>query len=46
MLSRPGVQRAYLRHNQALNRVSALLVGAYGARLLVAAVDEIRAGRA
>lgn len=46
LLSRPGVQRAYLRHNQALNRVSALLVGAYGAKLLVAALDEIRAARA
>jgi len=45
LLSRPGVQRAYLRHNRALNRVSALLVGAYGAKLLAAAVDEIRAGQ-
>jgi len=44
LLSRPGVQRAYLRHNRTLNRVSALLVGAYGARLLGAAVNEIRPG--
>ena len=44
LLSRPGVQRAYLRHNRMLNRVSALLVGAYGARLLGAAASEIRSG--
>ena len=46
LLSRPGVQRAYLQHNRMLNRISALLVGAYGAKLLGAAVQEIRAGQA
>jgi len=43
LLSHPGVQRAYLRHNRALNRASSVLVGAYGARLLATAASEIRA---
>ena len=42
VLSHPGVQRAYLRHYQALNRVSGALVGMFGARLVVSAVQEWR----
>jgi threonine efflux protein len=42
LLSRPSVQGAYLRHQRALNRVSGVLVGAYGARLVAAAVAELR----
>lgn len=42
-LSRPGVQRAWLRHQRRLNRVSAALVGLYGARLVAATAGEIRA---
>lgn len=41
-LSRPSVQRAYLRHNRALNRASGALVGAYGVKLIVSAVNEVR----
>jgi threonine efflux protein len=43
VLSQPGVQRAYLRHYQALNRVSGALVGVFGARLIASAVQEWRA---
>lgn len=46
LLSHPGVQRAYLRHNRTLNRVSSLLVGAYGTKLLASAASEIRSGSA
>lgn len=46
LLSSPRVQRAWLRHSRTLNRVSALLVGAYGARLLAAAAQESRSGPA
>jgi threonine efflux protein len=42
LLSRPSIQRAYLRHNKALNRASGVLVGVYGARLLFATLGEIR----
>ncbi|MFZ6846323.1 LysE family translocator [Undibacterium sp. RuTC16W] len=42
LLSRPNVQRAYLRHNRALNRLSGVLVGLYGARLIAATVSEVR----
>jgi len=41
-LSRPRIQRAYLRHYQLLTRGSALLVGGFGARLIFAAVQEAR----
>jgi threonine efflux protein len=42
VLSRPTVQAAYLRHFQALNRFSGVLVGAYGGKLIVSAVSEFR----
>ena len=42
LLSHPNVQRAYLRHNRALNRLSGVLVGVYGARLIAATVNEVR----
>lgn len=44
-LSHPQIQRAYLGKYALLNRVSAGLVGAFGAKLVVAAVQEMR-GRA
>jgi threonine efflux protein len=37
LLSRPGVQRRYLQHQQGLNKVAAGLVGFYGLRLLLQA---------
>jgi threonine efflux protein len=42
-LSHPVIQRAYLRHVRRLNQVSALVVGAFGVRLLVATAQEFRA---
>jgi threonine efflux protein len=42
VLSRAAVQQAYLRHAGVLNRASAILVGAYGARLLATALAELR----
>lgn len=42
VLSQPAVQRAYLAHFRTLTRVSALLVGAFGVRLIVTAIQEIR----
>ena len=42
VLSRPAVQRAYMQHLRTLNRVSALLVGALGAKLIVSTLQEIR----
>jgi len=42
VLSQPRVQRAYLRHHRRLTRVSALLVGAFGARLVTSVVLEVR----
>lgn len=42
-LSHARVQAAYLRHYQRLTKVSALLVGAFGVRLLVTAFQEARA---
>jgi threonine efflux protein len=42
LLSRPAIQSAYLRNYQALNRVSGVLVGAYGTKLVVAAYTEFR----
>jgi len=42
LLSRPAVRSAYLRNYQALNRVSGALVGAFGTRLIIAAVAEVR----
>lgn len=43
LLSRPAIQGAYLRHYRALNRVSGLLVGAYGGHLIASAIAEYRA---
>ncbi|RZJ13221.1 MAG: lysine transporter LysE [Haliea sp.] len=43
VLSRPRIQRAYLRHFQLLTRCSALLVGGFGVRLIAAAIQEARA---
>lgn len=42
LLSRPAVQKAYLRNVLALNRISGVLVGAYGARLLASTISELR----
>ena len=42
LLSRPAIQSAYLRNYKALNRVSGVLVGAYGAKLVAAAYTEFR----
>jgi len=42
-LSQPSVQRAYLANYRALTRLSAVLVGAFGVRLIVAAYQEARA---
>ena len=42
VLSRPAVQRAYMQHLRTLNRVSALLIGALGAKLIVSTLQEIR----
>jgi threonine efflux protein len=42
-LSRPSVQRAYLAHGRALTRVAAALVGVFGARLIITAIQEARA---
>ncbi|MDH5205046.1 MAG: LysE family translocator, partial [Hylemonella sp.] len=42
-LSRASVQRAYLTHYQTLSRVSAGLIGVFGVRLIVTAVQEARA---
>lgn len=42
LLSHPAIQRAYLRHNAALNRISGALVGVYGARLIATTVNEVR----
>lgn len=42
-LSRPRIQRAYLRHYRLLTRGSAVLVGGFGARLIFTAVQEARA---
>lgn len=41
-LSQPAVQRAYLAHHRRLTRVSALLVGAFGAQLIARTVQEGR----
>lgn len=42
LLSRPAVQKAYLRHVLALNRISGVLVGAYGAKLMASTISELR----
>jgi threonine efflux protein len=42
LLSLPGVQRAYLRHHAHLSKASALLVGAFGVRLIATAIQEAR----
>ena len=41
-LSRPAVQRAYLRHFRALNRGAGLLVGAIGLKLIAGTLLEFR----
>jgi threonine efflux protein len=41
-LSQPKVQSAYLRNYSLLTKFSALLVGGFGARLLVTAIQELR----
>lgn len=43
-LSRPAIQRAYLKNTRLLTRLSAVLVGAFGARMLAATYLE-SAGR-
>ena len=43
LLSLPGVQRAYLRHYLLLTKISALLVGAFGVKLIAAAINEVGA---
>jgi len=40
VLSVSGVQRAYLRHQKALTKLSAGMVGVFGARLIASAVQE------
>lgn len=42
LLSQPAVQRAYLRRQRLLNRVSGLLVSLFGLRLVVAALQALR----
>lgn len=42
-LSHPQVQRAYLSRRELLNRVSAGLVGEFGAKLIFNAAQELRA---
>ena len=42
VLSQPAIQRAYLRHVRRLNQLSALVVGAFGVRLLVTTAQEFR----
>jgi len=42
-LSQPRVQAVYLRNYQLLTKLSAMLVGAFGVRLLATAVQEARA---
>ncbi|MBC7621631.1 MAG: LysE family transporter [Candidatus Saccharibacteria bacterium] len=39
-LSRPTVQRAYLRHFRALNKVAGLMVGLMGLKLVVTTIQE------
>lgn len=45
-LSHPSIQRAYLANYRALTKVSAVVVGAFGARLLVSAYREVSSLRA
>lgn len=42
VLSQPPVQRAYLRRQRVLNRVSGVLVSLFGARLLASALQALR----
>lgn len=44
-LSRPTVQRAYLRHFRTLNKAAGLLVGLMGTKLVVTTVQELVGGR-
>ena len=44
--SRPAVQSAYSRNRQLLNRLASGVVGAFGLRLLVSAVAEVRSRQA
>jgi threonine efflux protein len=41
-LSQPAVQRAYLSHYRTLARLSAALVGVFGVRLIVSALQDLR----
>lgn len=45
-LSQPSIQRAYLANYRALTKVSAVVVGSFGARLLVSACREVSSLRA
>lgn len=45
-LSQPSIQRAYLANYRALTKVSAVVVGAFGARLLFSAYREVSSLRA
>ncbi|MBA3595742.1 MAG: LysE family transporter [Polaromonas sp.] len=40
-LSRPTVQRAYLRHFRTLNKLAGLLVGLMGLKLVVTTIQEL-----
>ena len=42
VLSRPTVQRAYLRHFRSLNKAAGLMVGAMGLKLIVTTIQELR----
>ena len=44
VLSRPRVQKAYLRNYGTLTRISGVLVGVFGVKLIVTAVREVRGG--
>jgi hypothetical protein len=45
-MSRSTVQQAYLRHYARFNRMASILVGAFGLRLLVSTLQELRANGA
>ena len=42
LLSQPNVQQAYLRNFARLTKVSSVMVGAFGLRLIVATIQEVR----
>ena len=45
-MSRSTIQQAYLRHYARFNRLASILVGAFGLRLLVSTLQELRANGA